>query len=117
MGWFVWAWRNKGTVGFLVIVTALAYYAYLAKSRGIENDELSEQVRGYKSVMADMRDWHEETVRVLEKQRAEAIERLEFETQLRADIKNDEDGPLAPVLRNTLDKLQRRNAGIKENVP
>ncbi len=121
-GWGIlaWLWNHKTLVAIAVAAATLAYFIWLADSRGKELTEAKEALKGYKQVVADMRQWHEDTVGALERKSLNDDERNNFETEMARRNQADReagDGPLAPVLANGFHKLSLRQAERQSRNP
>jgi type II secretory pathway pseudopilin PulG len=114
-GWgiLIWLWNNKTLVAIVGAAGVFLYYVWLADKRGQERDELKEQLRGASQVISDQRAWHDDTVAALERKANNETERSDFERGAVARNQADRvagDGPVAPVLRDGLSALRRRQA-------
>ncbi len=97
-----------------VVVGLLSWYAWRAHELGEQRDELAAQVAAYEQVVKDMREWHDATTAALERKSKNDNERNEFKNDAAARNSAGRvagDGPLAPVLRDGLFALQRRQGG------
>ena len=110
-------WSNKSTISAVVVVGLLSWYAWRAHDLGQQRDELATQVEAYQQVVQDMQEWHEATTAALERKSKNDTERSEFKNGAAARNsagRASGDGPLAPVLRDGLREIQRRQASGKE---
>lgn len=115
-----WVVSNPGAVVRLILVAALALLIWSWNGRGEKIADQARTIEGYRTVVKDMRQWHEETTAALERKHGNDQDRSDFERE--AAVQNEAgrqagDGPLAPVLRNGIDRLRERQAAYRSGDP
>lgn len=108
-----WLWDNKALIGFVVALGAVGFMVHRADLKAQEQREISAQLDEVKDTIDDMRAWHDKTIASLERKTHEDQNRTDFSLQAATQNQADRiagDGPLAPVLRNGLSGLGRRQA-------
>lgn len=115
--WVGGNWKGLAVVG---IAAAVMFFIWSWDARGNKIDELENQVKGYRDVVAAQLAWHDETVSALERKAQSDDERSNFEAESARRNQADReagDGPLAPVLRNGIGSLSRRQAERNKRNP
>lgn len=111
--WIKFAWDNRWILALVVLVALIAGEALYLRHVLAENGKLEKQVEDLSSTLEIERENHKNVVKALEGKARDAEERQNFKEKSRREIEKDRqngDAPMAPVLRNTLDRLRTRQA-------
>lgn len=112
---FVWKYRkNIGIfIAVLAVVGVIAGSTLYVRHVISENDILTAEVKQIKADLKEERERHAEIVGALEEKAQDVEERQDFKGKAQKEIAKDRvtgDAPMAPVLRNAVDRLRERQA-------
>jgi septal ring factor EnvC (AmiA/AmiB activator) len=113
MLWFLWLQKYKNIIAVMVI-GAIVVCGFLVVTNAFkERDRLREEVKQLAEALKTEQESHEKMVTALEGSIKDAKQRSDFEKESRKEIEKDRkggDGPMAPVLRNAIERLRTRQA-------
>lgn len=111
--WIKWVWDHKDIIGIIILALALIAGTLYIRHVVVENGKLEKQVEDLTEELKTERENHKKIVDALEGKARDAEERQNFKEKSQKEIERDRkngDAPMAPVLRNTLDRLRTRQA-------
>jgi len=113
-------WKYKTLVALGLSVGVLGYYAHLAERRGVERDAAETSLASVKETLDNLRAVSDQKIAALERKVEDDNERSYFEQEsarLNEAGRVMGDGPLAPVLRDGLGRLRKRQAAFRNQRP
>lgn len=115
MAWILWIWKYRKLAGIAAVALVLTAGLFYVRHVIEKNDKLEKQVEQLQLDLKTERENHEKVVKALEGKARDAEERSKFKEKSAKEIEKDRkkgDGPMAPVLRNTIDRLRARQAAL-----